>query len=157
MTDYVVANINGGYNCIYCFCTPEKAAAIIQKAQKEAAERARRFAEIGGEYFEKCAENERRAKYELMTFDVFLSRQRAAILDCPLIEVTAEEFDDQLGILPPLHFVTIDGVTMFCMSEFYCGPYTAQYAQYNGKYYSKMVDAYDPETWIHKQLKGEID
>lgn len=153
MTDYVVANINGGYDCIYCFCKPEEAPAIIQKAQEEAAESARRFAEIGGEYFARCAENERRAKYELMTFDEFLRRQRAEMLGGQLIEVTAEEFDKQLGVLPPLHFVTIDGVTMFCMSEFDCGPYTTQYARYNGKYYCATVDAYDPETWLHKRLK----
>lgn len=152
MTDYVVTNINGGYNCIYCFCTPEKAASIIQKAQKEAAERARRFAEIGGEYFEKCAENERRAKYELMTFDEFLSRQRAVLLGNPVEETTAEKYEDALCVLPPLHYVTINGVTMFCIGEMLTGTYARQYAKIGNRFYTAVVDTKDKTTWLHNRL-----
>lgn len=152
MIDYVVANINGGYDCIYCFCKPEEAPAIIQKAQEEAAESARRFAEIGGEYFAKCAENERHAKYELMTFDEFLSRQRAAIMDEPVEETTAEKYEDALCVLPPLHYVTINGVTMFCMGEMLTGTYARQYAKIGNRFYTAVVDVKDKSTWLHNRL-----
>ena len=152
MTDYVVANINGGYDCIYCFCKPEEAPAIIQKAQEDAAESARRFAEIGGEYFAKCAENERRAKYELMTFDEFLNRQRAAIMDEPVEETTAEKYEDALCVLPPLHYVTINGVTMFCMGEMLTGTYARQYAKIGNRFYTAIVDVKDKSIWLHNRL-----
>lgn len=152
MTDYVVANVNGGYDCIYCFCKPEEAPAMIEKAQKEAAESARRFAEIGGEYFTKCAESERRAKYELMTFDEFLSRQRAAIMDEPVEETTAEKYEDALCVLPPLHYVTINGVTMFCMGEMLTGTYARQYAKIGNRFYTAIVDTKDKSTWLHSRL-----
>ena len=152
MTDYVVVNVNGGYGWVYAFCKPEEAPAIIQKAQEEAAESARRFAEIGGEYFAKCAENERRAKYELMTFDEFLNRQRAAIMDEPVEETTAEKYEDALCVLPPLHYVTINGVTMFCMGEMLTGTYARQYAKIGSRFYTAIVDVKDKSTWLHNRL-----
>ena len=41
---------------------------------------------------------------------------------------------------------------MFCTSEMLTGTYTTQYAAYNGKYYSKIVDVTDESTWIYNCL-----
>ena len=43
------------------------------------------------------------------------------------------------------------------MSEFENGRFTNQYAHdlHSGRYYSKLVDAEDPSTWIHEILKAE--
>ena len=52
-----------------------------------------------------------------------------------------------------MNWVTINNVNEFCMSEMLSGVYTNQYARYNGKYYTKIVDAYDKTTWLHNFLK----
>ena len=51
---------------------------------------------------------------------------------------------------------TVEGVEMFCMSEMWTGTYTTQYAHDHrtGKYYSKMVDVTDRDTWINTYLRG---
>lgn len=135
MADYVVVNVNGGYGWVYAFCEPEEASAMIEKAEKYAAD------------FH--IDN---AKFELMTFDEFLSRQRAAIMDEPVEETTAEKYEDALCVLPPLHYVTINGVTMFCMGEMLTGTYARQYAKIGNRFYTAIVDTKDKSTWLHNRL-----
>lgn len=135
MTDYVVVNVNGGYGWVYAFCEPEEAPAMIEKAKKHAAD------------FH--IDN---AKFELMTFDEFLRRQRAAIMDEPVEETTAEKYEDALCVLPPLHYVSINGVTMFCMGEMLTGTYARQYAKIGNRFYTAVVDVKDKSTWLHNRL-----
>ncbi len=98
----------------------------------------------------KIAESYRRADYQIMTFGDFLKLERDKILNEPLTEITAERFSEMLDILPPLAWTQHKGVEMFCMSEFYTGSYTAQYAHDHttDKYYTKLVDYRDKTTWI---------
>lgn len=153
--NYVVVNVNCGYSSIYTFCDPENAAAEIAKAQKVTAKEAERFAELSkepGDYFAAIAKKAKNAKFEFMPYDEFLRRQRLAMLSGPVEEIDAETYEEMLCVLPPLYYVTINGVTMFCMSEMYTGTYTTQYAKAGGHYYSAMVDATDKSTWIHNRL-----
>lgn len=70
-------------------------------------------------------------------------------LSKPLMEVTEEDFDEMLNCLPPMRWHKDEyGIEKFLMSEFMCGPVTAQYASRNGKYYTKYVNAFDKLTWI---------
>ena len=105
-------------------------------------------------YFKSCLEKTQKIKYEIMTWKEFKEREREYLLDNTLKEITEEKYYEMLNVLPPIYDVVIDGVEMFCMCEMHTGTYTTQYAKYNGKYYSKMVDVTDRTTWIHNSLRG---
>lgn len=105
-------------------------------------------------YFKSCLEKTKKIKYEIMTWKEFKKRERTYLINDTLKEITEEKYYEMLNVLPPICYVTIDGVEMFCMCEMYTGNYTTQNAKYNGKYYSKMVDVTDKTTWIHNLLRG---
>ena len=90
-------------------------------------------------------------KYEIMTYEEFVQLERKHFLDEPLKEIDEERFEDMLNVLPPIKWCTIDGIEMFCMSEMLTGFYTSQYMHDKGrnKYYHKIVDVTDKETWGH--------
>lgn len=105
------------------------------------------------ELFKEYLADAERVSYEIMTLNAYLDLKKAFYLSKPLIEIDQEEYREQLNVLPPLNWVTIGGVEMFCMSEMYDGNYTAQYAKKGDRYYTKMVDAWDKTTWINNFLK----
>ncbi len=88
-------------------------------------------------------------KYEIMTFEEFLQKQKDYYINQPLTEITAEKYEEMLNILPPLKWCTIGNIEMFCMSEFLTGAYTSQYLhdKETDKYYHKIVDITDKSTW----------
>lgn len=144
---------------VWSICTPETAAQELERAERYAAENIARMEDLNQRYpdhpvFGPMLDNARNARYSLMTFDEFQSMEREILLGDAPEEIDEETFNDQLNVLPPLKWCTIDGVEMFCMSEMYTGSYTSQYAHdlKTGKYWSKMVDVLDPDTWIHKAI-----
>lgn len=92
-------------------------------------------------------------EYKIMTWDEFEQGLRKYLLSDGPAEITEDEYNEMLNVLPPLNWCTKNGVEMFCMSEMYTGSYTTQYAKHNGKYYRKMVDYLDESTWIYHLLK----
>lgn len=104
------------------------------------------------EDFQKCLKEAKEKEYKVMSWDEFSKLKRDFYLNDPVRETTEQVFYDMLNILPPLKWCTIDGVEMFCMSEMYTGTYTNQYARYNDKYYTKMVDVTDKSTWINNYI-----
>lgn len=90
--------------------------------------------------------------FKVMTFDEFQEAQKKKLITGELKEVTEDQYNEMLNILPPLYWVTINGVEMFCMCEMYTGSFTTQYARVGDKYYCTMVDVTDKNTWIHKLL-----
>lgn len=93
-------------------------------------------------------------KYEIMTFEEFLQKQKDYYINQPLTEITAEKYEEMLNILPPLKWCAINNIEMFCMSEFLTGSYTSQYLHDKkaGKYYHKIVDITDKATWGYNYL-----
>jgi hypothetical protein len=96
------------------------------------------------------------AGFSVLPFEQYLAKKNKSYTDIPMTEITAEHYNEQLDILPPIYWCTIDGITMFCMSEMTDGTITSQYAHdlSTDKYYTKLVDIYDKSTWLHKALKG---
>lgn len=113
--------------------------------------------EDGTEYWQSMYERESHTEYKAMSVKEFQKLERTSILENPLEEITEECFQEMLDILPPLCYVEHKGVVMFCMSEFYTGSYTMQYAKEkkSGKYYRKLVDFKDKSTWICEQLANQ--
>ncbi|MDF2950565.1 MAG: hypothetical protein K0S18_148 [Anaerocolumna sp.] len=111
----------------------------------------------GGEYWEnqvKAITKKVESGCKLMTYEQFKEAERKHLLDGELTEVTADQFEDSLNVLPPICWTTHNNVEMFCMSEMYTGSYTSQYAhdKRTGKYYTKLVDCKDRSTWICELL-----
>lgn len=86
--------------------------------------------------------------YAAMSYEAYKAAERHFYLAQPAYDVTADTFEEMLGVLPPLHYEIYNGFTSFLMSEFFSGPYTHQYAACNGRCYCKMVDATDRSTWM---------
>lgn len=114
--------------------------------------------EDGSEYWEEMANKEDGTDYKVMSYEDFQKIEKEAIVALPLEDSNEEEFQNMLEILPPRAWTTHNEVEMFCMSEFYTGAFTTQYAHDHrtGKYYKKLVDFRDKATWICEILrKGE--
>lgn len=109
----------------------------------------------GSEYWENQYKAENEREYKVMSFDDFQALEKKMIIDMPMTEITAEHFEEMLNILPPKAWTTHNDVEMFCMSEFYTGTYTTQWAHDHrtGKFYQKLVDFTDRKTWIVEYLR----
>lgn len=158
--DHVIVDVNGGYCCVYDFCTPETAAGIIARAEEKAKKQVNDYNNLiieypdRADYWKSCKAQYEKAKYEMMTFSEYLERQKKEMVSGPVTEVTKEDFDNALNCLPPLKWCTRHNMEMFCMREMYTGTYTTQYAYslVSGKYFSAMVDITDENTWINNRI-----
>ena len=106
-------------------------------------------------FFTKQLGNAKKREYKVVTWNEYEALKRKRYIDNREIkEVTEEQFNDALDVLPPLKWCTIDGIEMFCISEMTDGTYTSQYAhdKHNGKYYCATVDVMDKSTWINNRI-----
>ena len=86
--------------------------------------------------------------WSIMSEASFLSAFRAHYLSKPLVEITADDFHEALGCLPPVAWEHRDGVERFIVSEAEAGTFHSQFAECNGRYFRRMVDIKDRSTWI---------
>lgn len=156
--EMVVVNVHGDYTNIWTFCDAENALQEVKNAQESTARsillcenNLKNYPSQAG-YWENRIAEYKKSKYEVMTFGEFLDRQKKSLLSGGVSETTEENFHENLNVLPPIYWCTIDGVEMFCMSEMYTGTYTNQYARIGNKFYTAMVDITDKTTWIHNRL-----
>jgi hypothetical protein len=102
------------------------------------------------------ANRDESGKYSVMTWAEFENAQRAFYLGDAPEEITQEKFQDAFEVLPPLKYHGGAGFESFLMSEFHSIPYTHQYIRVtkDGKdrYFSKLVDATDRQTWMTAEV-----
>ena len=106
-------------------------------------------------FFTKQLENAKKREYKVVTWNEYITLKRKRYIDNGEIkEVTEEQFNAALDVLPPLKWCTIDGIEMFCISDMTDGTYTSKYAhnERNGKYYCATVDVMDKSTWINNRI-----
>lgn len=161
-SDMFVIDVNGSLTYANSVISkgesPEEA---VEEAFAKAHEDAERYAEYkklypeNAEYWQKQIDECKNADYRAMRYSDFARIQRQKLLKQPMCEVTAEDYEEMLDVLPPIHYVEINGVSEFCMMEMFTGTFTNQYAhdKKTGKYYQKLVDVTDRDTWIHKILE----
>ncbi len=111
--------------------------------------------EDGSEYWQNRYNEAKSAVFQIMDLGDFFKIEREFLLKGEPEEITSERFHEMLNVLPLFLWCTHNNVEMFCMSEFWRGSYTNQYAHdlKTDKYYTKMVDAADRRTWICEYLK----
>ena len=135
--DYVLASIN-----------PPSVWAFYPTAEAASAK-----ADIVNEYSKRLDERlgapERH--YEVMTYEAYKAAERTWCLSGPLEEITEENYRESFEKLPPEKYQHSGGMKRFLMSEHWSGPCTEQYVTYQGRYFTRMVDATDRSTWITVQ------
>jgi len=139
-------------------CSDESHAELLKRAENDKAKDIATWESHCKNYpnnptFERNLEKAKQKSYQVMTYNDYHAAKRNFYISQPLEEITAEQFDDMLNILPPNHWMTLRGVEMFCMSEMLTLTYTNQYARVGDKYYTKVVDTRDRSTWIHECIE----
>ncbi len=86
--------------------------------------------------------------YQPMSYAEYVAHERQTYLSRPAEEITHERYWDALEVLPPKHFTRVSGCESFLMLEHWSGPYTSQFVAYRGRYFTKLVDAFDKSTWL---------
>lgn len=95
--------------------------------------------------------------WEIIPCDEFIARGEKVYLDRPATEVSAQDYEDALNVLPPLNWTHADGVERFCMSEFTSGRITTQYATRNGRFICKPVRYGDKSTYITAETFAALE
>lgn len=88
-------------------------------------------------------------------FDEWIEREERKFLDEAIKEVTKEEFEEMLCVLPPRRWksVQMNGRTIerFNMCEFSTGDITVQYVRDGDKFFSLYVRDHQPETFYENR------
>jgi hypothetical protein len=95
--------------------------------------------------------------YEVIEEEAFFARQSAFYLGQPLEEITLDEYQEKLEILPPFLWERVDRMERFLMSEFLEADYTRQYARLGTRYFTKIVDVRKPSSWISRAMIRKFD
>ena len=149
----VVANIT--FPRIYNFCKYGNGQKELEEAINNKKENIKRWENNIKKYpqskelFESYLKEEKEIEFKIIKLSEFEDMEKKYYLDKPIIEISQEEWEEMLNILPPLKWVTINNVNEFLLSEALNKWYRYQYARKNGKYYTKIVDSLDKSTWIH--------
>ena len=109
----------------------------------------------GSDYWWPEIELELSSYYKVMSYDEFSKLLHDYAYSMMILsDSTEEEFEEMLGVLPPLHHIRCGNVESFCLSEFEFDSYTHQYARDHstGRYYKKLVNILDKSTWISEDL-----
>lgn len=80
--------------------------------------------------------------------DQFAAEVDNHYLDQPLLEITADEFDEMLNVLPPRDWVRERGFERFNCREMTNGWITRSFARAGERHFSKYVRQGDPATYI---------
>ena len=109
------------------------------------------------EYYEKQAEKYRQIilnGFSAVTWEEYEKIQREKWLSKEAREITAEEYEYALNVLPPKEWIHNERYSMFFIGECTTMTFYGQYLynKENGKYYSALTDMMDRNTWIDKKL-----
>lgn len=92
--------------------------------------------------------------WTILTEKQYEAKQRALYIKPPK-EITEERFYEMLDVMPPLRWVTRNGVQSFILAEPLDLNYYTQFAKYNGKYYTATIEYGNKETYLENVLTKE--
>lgn len=151
-----VVDVCRPFGCVSFVNNGETGEEALARVEHERNERIAYFREKKKEYpnMEAHWNNEinalKQASYVVTDIEGFQNLQASFYLSKPAVEITKDRYYEMLDVLPPMNYVTRNGVTEFCLCEFTSGSFTSQFAydKKTGKYWEKTVDALDPKTWL---------
>lgn len=92
------------------------------------------------------------AKARVVLAERFALEVEEADLDGPIVEITAERFEDMLGCLPPLAWVREGDFERFNQPEFFTGRVTVQAARLGERYFTRRVRHGDRATYMRPDV-----
>lgn len=93
--------------------------------------------------------------FEAITWEEYEKREREKWLSKEPTEITKEEYEYALNVLPPKKWYRNERYSMFFIGECTAMSFYGQYLynKENGKYYYATADIFDESTWLDKMLK----
>lgn len=100
-------------------------------------------------------ENILKAGFKAVTWEEYKKLQREKWLSKEPKEITQEEYDYALNVLPPKKWIRNERYSMFFIGECTTMTFYGQYLydKASGKYYYAMADIFDESTWLDAMLK----
>lgn len=94
------------------------------------------------------------AGFRAVTWEEYEKLQREKWLSKEPKEITRDEFDYALNVLPPKCWIQNERYSMFFIGECTTMTYYGQYLydKVSGKYYTALTDICDKSTWLDKML-----
>lgn len=95
-----------------------------------------------------------KAGFKAVTWEEYLKLQRDKWLSKEPKEITREDFENALEVLPPKNWIQNERYSMFFIGECTTMTFFGQYLydKVSGKYYTALTDIYDESTWLDKML-----
>lgn len=92
--------------------------------------------------------------FEAVTWEEYEKRQREKWLSKEPKEITREDYDYALNVLPPKKWIQNERFSMFFIGECTTMTFYGQYLydKVSGKYYTALTDICDESTWLDKML-----
>ena len=98
--EFVIVDVNGNFASVWTVCDADSALEELEKAKKSAAKSVATYTShiknypANADYWRKCRDEYKNARYEIMTFGEFLERQKQIMTGGEVQETTAECFED---------------------------------------------------------------
>lgn len=95
-----------------------------------------------------------KAGFKAVTWEEYLKLQRDKWLSKEPTEITKEDFENALEVLPPKKWIQNERYSMFFIGECTTMTFYGQYLhdKVSGKYYTALTDILDESTWLDKML-----
>ena len=92
--------------------------------------------------------------FRAVTWKEYCKLQREKWLSKEPKEITREEYNEALNVLPPKCWIQNERYSMFFIGECTTMTFYGQYLydKVSGKYYTALTDIYDKSTWLDKML-----
>ena len=92
--------------------------------------------------------------FRSVTWEEYCKLQREKWLSKEPKEITREEYDEALNVLPPKCWIQNERYSMFFIGECTTMTFYGQYIydKVSGKYYTALTDICDKSTWLDKML-----
>lgn len=98
--------------------------------------------------------------YMLLPLEQAVELSRGArerrLVDRTWTEITADDYDEALNVLPPERWQRINGTAIFRMCEYLCGNITAHYVEINGRYFQAFKPAIDDQSQYVEQVAYQL-
>jgi hypothetical protein len=95
-----------------------------------------------------------KAGFKAVTCEEYEKLMREKWLSKEPTEITEEEYNYALNVLPPKNWIRNERYSMFFIGECTTMTFYGQYLydKVSGKYYTALTDIYDETTWLDKML-----
>lgn len=161
MEELLIVSIHG--NHCYTSCLPEDVEKEIARAKESYAQEIEGFASLKNErpkeadYWQSRIEESSailQSGFEAITWKEYVKRQRETWLSKEPKEITEDEYNYALEVLPPLKWIRNERYSQFFIGECTTMTFYGQYLhdKASEKYYCALTDILDESTWLDKML-----